>query len=179
MRGTPTGLRTPYPLGELLPAVFQDDELLMRFTAAIDDLLAPAITTLDCLPAYVDPALAPADFLPWLAGWVGTGLDETWSEARQREAIARAVELHRGRGTVDGLRRQLELASGGEVEIHDTGGVTWSLEPLDDTDPEPAQLTVVVRGGSLSEDALHAVVDAAKPASAVHQVRVVDATSPA
>ncbi|MGC4941080.1 phage tail protein I [Kribbella sp. DT2] len=178
MRGTPGGLGTPYPLGLLLPAVFQDDELLMRFLAAVDEVIAPAIASLDCLPAYVDPALAPPDFLGWLAGWVGTELDETWSVELQRATIARAVELHRGRGTVAGLRRQLELATGGEVEITDTGGVGWSLEPVDDhSGSTPARLTVVVRDSAVSAAVVEAVVEAVKPAHVVHEVRVTGALS--
>ena len=174
MRGTPTGLGTAYPLGALLPAVFQEDELLMRFTAAIDELLAPAISSLDCLSAYVDPALAPPDYLGWLAGWVGIELDETWQVEQQREAVGQAVGLHRHRGTVAGLREQLELASGGEVEVVDSGGVSWSLEPVDEpSGAVVAEVTVVVRGSQLSQSAIEQLVDAAKPAYVVHRVQVV------
>ncbi|MEV8374607.1 phage tail protein I [Kribbella sp. NPDC056861] len=180
MRGTPGGLGTPYPLGSLLPGVFQEDEFLIRFTAAIDELIAPAIATLDCLAAYVDPALAPPDYLGWLAGWVGTELDETWSVEQQRAAIAQAVELHRGRGTIGGLSRQLELATGGEVEVTDTGGVRWSLEPVDDhTGHPPARLTVVIRGTDVSAAAVDDLVNAAKPAHVPHEVRVEPLNTPA
>jgi len=134
MRGTTPDLGTAYPLGALLPALLQEDPLLMRFTEAIDEVLAPAISALDCLAAYVDPALAPPDYLGWLAGWVGIDLDETWPVELQRAEIARAVTLHRGRGTVDGLRQQLELVTGGQVEVVDTGGISWSVEPVDEGD---------------------------------------------
>jgi phage tail-like protein len=174
MRGTPSGFGTAYPLAALLPAVFQEDDLLMRFTAAIDELLAPAISSLDCLAAYVDPALAPPDYLGWLAAWVGIELDETWPVERQREAVAQAVGLHRHRGTLAGLRDQVELASGGEVEISESGGVTWSLEPTGrQTVEAPAEITVTVRGSSLSRTTLEAIVDAAKPAHVVHEVRLI------
>jgi phage tail-like protein len=174
MRGTTPGLRTPYPLGSLLPAVFQEDPLIMRFTAAIDDLLAPSISVLDCLAAYVDPALAPPDYLGWLAGWVGIDLDETWPVEQQRAEIARAVSLHRGRGTVAGLRQQLELVTGGEVEIHDSGRTSWSVEPVDEVagSDSTAKVTIVVHDSRVGPAAVDAAVDAAKPAHVIHEVRI-------
>lgn len=173
MRGTTTALGTPYPLGTLLPAVFQEDDLLMRFTAAIDLLLAPAISTLDCLTAYVDPALAPPDYLGWLAGWVGIELEETWPVEQQRSTIAEAVALHRGRGTVGGLRRQLELLTGGEVEVLDSGGVSWSVKPVDESaDEAPATVHIIAKGTEIDLVSLEAAVDAAKPAHVAHEVRI-------
>jgi phage tail-like protein len=177
MRGTTGELAMPYPLGLMLPAVLQEDELLMRFTEAADGVLAPAVSTLDCLTAYVDPALAPADFLGWLAGWVGIELDETWPVERARAAVARAVGLHRARGTVDGLRGYLELITGGEVEVSDTGGVTWSVTPVDDFGPAvPARVQVIARSNRIGLAALDAAVDAAKPAHVGHDVRLSDGT---
>lgn len=173
MRGATSDLESPHPLATFLPAVLQEDALLMQFTAAADLLLAPAISSLDCLAAYVDPALAPPDFVVWLAGWVGAELDETWPVDLQRTVVARAVELHRGRGTLDGLRRQLTLIAGGDVEVTDNGGVTWSIEPVDDPGPQvPPRLTVIARSNSVGLASLSAAVDAAKPAHVAHEVRI-------
>lgn len=173
MRGTTTDLGTPYPLGTFLPSVLQEDDLLMRFTAAVDLLLAPAISALDCIAAYVDPALTPPDYLGWLAGWVGAELDETWPVDLQRAVIARAVNLHRGRGTLEGLRQQLALIVDGEIEVSDTGGVTWSTEPLDDPGAEsPPRLKVVAWSNTADAAAVSAAVDAAKPAHVAHEVRI-------
>lgn len=173
MRGTTTDLETPYPLASFLPAVLQEDALLMRFTAAVDLLLAPAISALDCIAAYVDPALTPPDYLGWLAGWVGAELDETWPVELQRTVIGSAVELHRGRGTLEGLRQQLALIVNGAVEVTDTGGVSWSTEPVDDPGPQvPPRVTVVAWSNTIGRAALSAAVDAAKPAHVAHEVRV-------
>ncbi|MGW2847530.1 hypothetical protein ACWC5G_21895, partial [Streptomyces sp. NPDC001274] len=65
-RAAVPGLPSRYPIGGLLPALYADDDLAQRFTAGLDTVLAPVLSTLDNLPAYFDPALAPADFLPWL-----------------------------------------------------------------------------------------------------------------
>ncbi|MCW2594891.1 MAG: repeat domain protein, partial [Jatrophihabitans sp.] len=130
MRGTIHGLTTPTPLGPMLPAVYQEDEFTMRFVGGLDDVLAPILTTLDCLIDYFDPALTPTDFLDWLATWVGIELDESWAIERRRAAVATAVEMYRMRGTISGLRANLEVLSGGTVEITDSGGVAWSSRPM-------------------------------------------------
>ncbi|MGW2874684.1 hypothetical protein ACWDCZ_41715, partial [Kitasatospora sp. NPDC001225] len=66
-RAAVPGLPSPHPIGELLPALFAEDDFAQRFTAGLDTVLAPVFATLDNLPAYFQPGLAPADFLDWLA----------------------------------------------------------------------------------------------------------------
>ncbi|MEU3573930.1 SDR family oxidoreductase, partial [Kitasatospora sp. NPDC036755] len=66
-RAAVPGLPSPYPIGRLLPAMYADDDFAQRFTAGLDTVLAPVFATLDNLPAYFQPGLAPADFLDWLA----------------------------------------------------------------------------------------------------------------
>src|SRR5918998_3584146 len=88
MRGSVPGLLTPYPLGAMLPAYLQEDQFAMRWVAGFDDSLAPVVSVLDCIEAYVDPWVAPADFTAWLALWVGAMQDETWPDSRRRQAVA-------------------------------------------------------------------------------------------
>lgn len=178
MRGGLEGLGTPYPIGAMLPAVFQEDPVAMSWTGALDEVLAPAISTLDCLAAYVDPTLAPPDFVPWLAGWLGTVLDENWPLARQREAVAECVRLFRGRGTVDGLRAMVQLATGGEVEITESGGIRWSTTPNSPL-PGRAQTHLAVRvtvakGTPVDVTALEELLVAEKPAHVPHSLEVVE-----
>jgi phage tail-like protein len=178
-RGTVPGLATPYRLADFLPAVYQeDDPFVVRFTSGLDEVLAPILATLDCLDAYVDPSVAPEDFLEWLAGWVGAILDENAPLPLRRAAVARAAELHRGRGTVAGLRTSLELLTGGEVRVADSGGVSWSRHPGGETPGDPAprvSISVVVPAGTtVSAGAVQAVVAAAKPAHVEHNVEVVN-----
>ena len=137
MRGLIEGLETPFPLLATLPAIYQEDPFTARLSVAFDDVLASVILTLDNLDAYVDPALAPRDFVEWLAGWVGFPIGETWPEDRSRELVARAVDLYRWRGTVKGLRDLLTVYMGIEPEIIETGGVSWSTASGGDQ-PSPA-----------------------------------------
>ncbi len=177
MRGLVPGARTPQPLLDLLPAVLQEDPVVERLTAALDEVLAPAFASLDCLPAYLDPLLAPEDFLALLAGWVGAPLDDAWPERRRRDAVAHAVALHRCRGTARGLQWQLDLMTGGLAEVVDSGGVRWSRTPTGaDAATGPAELVVRLRGAGLPAATLAATRDLvawAKPAHVPHRVEVV------
>lgn len=176
MRAAVPGLGTPYPLGTLMPAVYQEDQATMRWTAGLDDVLAPVISTLDCLGAYIDPMLAPDDFVQWLAGWLGAVLDENWPPERQRAAVARAVALYRQSGTVAGLRGLLELITDCTVEVTDSGGVVWSQAP-NTPPPGSEHASVQVRvlaaaGCPVDAAAIDEFVAAAKPAHIAHRVEV-------
>jgi len=183
MRGTVNGLSSPHPLGELMPAVFQDDAFTMRWTAALDEVLAPVMASLDCIEAYVDPLLAPEDFLVWLAGWSGIVLDENWPLPRQRVVVAATAELYRTRGTPAGLRRHIELVTGGQVEIAESGGVTWSTTPTPADASAPAgsadgqgswvSVRVTVPDpDEINVRALDSLIGAIKPAHVIHGLEV-------
>ncbi len=144
-RGDLAGLTSPHPLGALLPAVYLDDSLAQRFTEGLDEVLAPVFLTLDNLAAYFDPRLAPADFLSWVARWVGVELDETWPEARRRAVVAAAVVAHRRRGTRLGLAEHVRLVTGADVEVTESGGAAWSATPgAAAPGTEPARVSVRV-----------------------------------
>ena len=177
MRGTINGLESPVPLGPTMPAIYQEDDFSMRFLAGFDDVLAPILLTLDCLIDYFDPALTPTDFLEWLAGWVGMEIDESWATERRRAAVATAVEMYRMRGTISGLRANLEVLSGGQVEITDSGGVTWSTSPMGELpgqdSPRLAVRVTVPGADERTTKAIDSIVTTAKPAHVVHRVEVV------
>ncbi len=62
---------------------------------------------------------------------------------RRREAVVRAVELHRWRGTRRGLVEALRLALGVHAEVSGDGGAVWSSTPGADLPPEPAAEVLV------------------------------------
>jgi phage tail-like protein len=176
MRGLVPGLPSPSPLLDMLPSIYQEDPFTERFVGGFDDVLAPVLSTVDCLVDYLDPLLAPEDFLAWLSGWVGIDLDEGWPLERRRAVVASAVEMYRMRGTVAGLRAHLEVLTGGEVDIADSGGVAWSLDPAADL-PGQAHPRVAVRvrvsdPARVPSDLVEDAVAAGKPAHVVHRVEV-------
>lgn len=179
MRGAVPGLASAFPILETLPALYQDDDLARRLTAALDGVLAPAISTIDNLGAYLDPALTPDDFLEWLGGWVAALLDETWPMERRRAFVARAVDLHRRRGTLGGLADHVRVFTGGEVEIREGGGAAWSATSGGALPGSPARSlhvrVTVPHAGDVDAARLDALVGAAKPAHLGHTVEVVAA----
>lgn len=167
-RGSLPGLGSAHPIGDQLPAVFADDDFILRFVSGLDVVLAPVFAVLDSLEAYFTPSLTPEDFLDWLTDWVGTELDGTEPLATRRHAVASAVDLHRVRGTRRGLAAAVELAFGVRPEIAESGGATWSARPLGafPGTPRPA-LHVTLRvhdPASVDTHRLRAVVAAARPA---------------
>lgn len=168
MRTGIRGLPTPHPIADRLPAVYLDDRFTPRFTAALDEVLAPVFAILDGLPGYLDPRLAPPDFLDWLAGWVALEIDESWTPRQRRELVANAVELHRWRGTRRGLAAHVRLLTGGEVEIADSGGCSSSGRPGGPLPGDsPARAVVRVRvpdPESVDRQRLRATVAASVPA---------------
>lgn len=149
-----------------LPAVFQEDRpadaasgqlgpnFLARFLLGFEHILLgvgdPDALGLDEIIAgihrYIDPGAAtssdeatPAEFLPWLAGWLALLLREDLDsqpaqrELRQRALIANASELYRRRGTKRGVIEFVqhyttvapvidELGTPMQVGVHSTVG---------------------------------------------------------
>ncbi|MFF3092029.1 phage tail protein [Streptomyces cyaneofuscatus] len=127
-QGVP-GLPTPHPLIDQLPAVYLEQDFLRRFLAALDDVLAPVLLSIDNLPAHLDPRSAPDDFLDWLAHWVAVEPHEDSPPEVRRAAVRGAVTRHARRGTVGGLAEALRLETGTEPEIVESGGTAWSVRP--------------------------------------------------
>jgi phage tail-like protein len=176
MRAGISGLQSPFPLGESLPGIYQDDGFVQDLCAGLDEVLAPLVATLDCLPAYLDPETTPLDVLEWLAGWVGVVLDDVAPE-RRRVVVRRAAELHRWRGTPHGVRAMVSAWCGIEPELVESGASGWAAEsgvPLPG-DPVPS-LVVRLRvpdPAAFDLRRLDALVAATKPAHVPHRVEVV------
>lgn len=177
------GLLVRTRIGEMLPAMFHDDDMAQRWCDGLDEVIAPVPSTLDNLWAYLDPALAPLDFVEWLAGWVGLELDQTWDEQRRRELVARAHRLYDFRGTAGGLADLIELYTGVRPEIVDGGGVVWSPTP-DAEMPGSADAELIVRldasgAEGIDEGRLENMVEMNKPAHVVHRIEIIGGDRPA
>src|SRR2546421_4047860 len=176
-RGLVRTLVSPHPLGQTLPALYQEDDFTQRFVSAFDAALAPIFAAPDNFPAYLDPWLAPEDFLEWLGSWFGIVLDESWSPARRRALVSRAFEFYRMRGTASGLKEQVEVLTGGAVDLHETGGGSSSTT-AGAALPGSPNFSLLVRG-TLDDPATinltrpDAPVMAAKPAPVTPKMEIV------
>jgi phage tail-like protein len=177
MRGVLPGLPSPVPLLHRLPGVLQEDMFLQRFLPAFDAGVAPVVATLDSLHAYVDPELAPEDFLDWLAGWVGVELDDAWSPEQRRSVVGAAALVHRQAGTADGVRAALALALDADVSLTESGGCSWSSDPGGEVPGRPDALvhvTVAVDDpDSVDVRRVEALLRSVKPAHVRHEFDVV------
>ncbi len=172
------GLATAHPLLLTMPALYHDDSLARRLLAALDEVLAPVMGTLDSMPAYLDPRLAPEDFVDWLATWVGLVQAVDVPLPRRRELIAHAAELLRWQGTARGLREAVALLTGCDAKVEESGGgVSWSRTAGGSAGNEQVAVLVRVRpvpGGPVPTEAgVRAVVDVMRPAHIPVHVEIV------
>jgi len=124
-----SSIHIEYPrisLRRWLPAIFgaipRHADFTDRFLGIFDAMFRSLEANLDNFPRYLDPGGAPAerdaDWLAWLAGWLGIELDRTWPEPRRREWLRQASVLYHRRGTPEGLRRHLLILLGWHNEPH-------------------------------------------------------------
>jgi phage tail-like protein len=122
---------------DFLPAAYGREaaarDRLERLLALDGSALEELERAIADLPRLFDPAAVPAgEFPSWLA-WLSTWLDFTlldrWSEADARALLASAFELYGWRGTIEGLRRYLEIYAGVTARITEPAATTalWSL----------------------------------------------------
>ncbi len=181
MRAMVTGLPTPYPLIDRLPAVYQEQDFLRRFLSALDEVLAPVLLTIDNLPAHLRTGTAPSDFLTWLGGWIAADTDGQHSETRARDMVAAAVEQHQRRGTRAGLATAIRTATGVEPEIIENGASASSTTPgaalPGSAHPRVTVRLRVPRPEEFDRVRLERLVAAEVPAHVVHRVEILPADS--
>ncbi len=145
MRGSADDVVSSMPIEDGLPALLRADDFCQRFVGGLDDVLAPVLLTIDNLDAYVDPDVAPMDFVEWLASWFGLQLDPEWDQRRARRTVAALAAINRNRGTLSALRDLAAVLGDGDIEVEDGGGVWTTLDP-DDSLPGARSSEVLVRG---------------------------------
>jgi phage tail-like protein len=167
MRGLIEGQPASTPIESVLPAMLADDPFAQRLCAALDEVLAPMTSVLDNLDAYLDPRTAPADFLRWLAEWVGVDAAASLDESTLRQRVLQAPRTHGARGTARAYAADVAVAIGVPVAcvvVEDTGGVAWSRVP-GGTAPGRAVDDLVVRvRAALPPSVVRAAAAAAAPA---------------
>lgn len=120
-RATPLlrAVRAYYPrfsyLERYLPAIYRQDKasgsFLDRFLANPEGLFTALEDRIAAAHLLFDPAATPAEYLDWLAGWLGLAVEESWEPFRKRLLLRHAMTLFRQKGTVPGMLRAVRLAT--------------------------------------------------------------------
>ena len=156
--------------------MLQEDPFAGSLCASFDELLAPVLLTLDTFANYLDPATTPEDMIPWLAQWLGLGVDLNVEQARQRHELQIAGVLNATRGTRASIATELENALGISVDVSESGGARWSPSPGGPLPGEPQEmLSIIVHpaaGQEVDMDRLDALIRSVKPAHVRHRVAV-------
>ena len=173
------GTRTPdaasareYLRGSL-PAVYRDspagtdrDPFVLRFLQALEEVLDPAVATIDQLAAHLDMSLAPPEVVRLVGEWLGIDLDPGLRPVVHRRLVRRATEITRTRGTLFGMGMVLELSCPEHVfEVSDSGGVTVSTTSQGSRPAGPRFVTVVCPSSLHARDVgvVRRVVEEVKP----------------
>lgn len=117
-------LRASFPrpsLLEHLPAYWKSDpegaDGTERALALFEGWTTTMDQRIDVLRHLLDPSLAPADALPWLASFLALSFDDRIGERVRRTLLAAIAGLYRERGTVPGLTRLLSILAEAPVRI--------------------------------------------------------------
>jgi phage tail-like protein len=160
-----------------LPGLYHDDGVAVALCAGLDEVLASALVSLDNFASYLDLRTTPEDMIPWLASWVGLTIESGIAPERQRELLRAASETQGWAGTARGMELAVEALFGMPTEVIESGAAAYSMRAGDALPGEPLS-AVVVRVTATDPSAvdlvrLEAVVDALKPAHAMHRIQVV------
>jgi phage tail-like protein len=116
--------RSPQWLLNQLPVGMLDGDFFVRFVSIFQEVGATLLEDADNIEYLSDVSVAPDAMVRWLGSWIGTEtIDPSLDDQVQRRIVAGAATTLTWRGTVHGLKRFLELTSGGPAEVEDGGGV--------------------------------------------------------
>jgi phage tail-like protein len=116
-------------LARHLPEIFHKEaerklSPLWALLLLIEDNFASISKIINEIDKYFDIWRAPAgvtsdepDFVTWLGTWVALIPEQHWTVQKKRYALSIAADLHKYRGTINGLRSMLALFFEIEVEI--------------------------------------------------------------
>lgn len=101
---------------ELLPRVYQRDPapalFLEQFLALFERIFTRVEDRYERFSRELNLDAAPRPILDWLACLIDVTFDPSWATDRRRALVREAVQLYRRRGTLQGLRRYLEIYTG-------------------------------------------------------------------
>jgi phage tail P2-like protein len=99
----------------ILPSNATELERRLERVTAFPDL------PIEALASMLDPKRIDAKLLPWLAFRLSTDIwSDDWSEEKKRSVLAQQFDLHRLKGTKEGIARMLEIV---DAHLLQVGGI--------------------------------------------------------
>lgn len=179
-RGHVDNLETPFPLIQSVPPMLAQDTFVQRMMPAFDEVLAPIISTLDCLDSYFDPELTPEDFLRYLSSWVNSHTEDELSVPGLRHSVATAVAMSAWRGTTSSLHTRFFPYDLEDIVLEEGGGVTVSTiatDPETWPDAAPMVATVTITPSKDNPNSMDNIIQLIKDYAPAHlQITVVVAS---
>lgn len=118
-------------LNQYLPALYRESlfgpdadesgtsspaDFLERFLDNFEGILTPLEDRIAQADLLTDARTVPAESLDWLGSWVGVAFDPGYPAARRRRLLQASPQLHRQRGTLNGLKHALDISTDGGVQ---------------------------------------------------------------
>ncbi|MDT4956094.1 MAG: hypothetical protein QOJ02_4232 [Acidobacteriota bacterium] len=91
-------------------------DFLERFLNNFEGVLTALEDRISNSYLLTHPRTTTEDALEWLGSWIGITFEPTFPVARRREFIAKAPQIYRRHGTLDGLKLALNVATAGAVD---------------------------------------------------------------
>ena len=90
-------------------------DFLERFLGIFESVFTPLEDRIANAYLLTDARTVPEESLTWLASWIGLTLDPLLPVERQRRMVANGYQLAIEHGTLAGIMRALDIATGGSV----------------------------------------------------------------
>ncbi len=188
-----------------LPQVYsrRDDDdptgalFLERLLALPESRLTAIEARYEEVARQLNPEASTPEWLRFLAAWYGLVFDPSWPLARRRELVINAHELFAKRGTLEGIRRYLEIYLGTSPSIVE--GFQWRAAPptvlggervlgqsalggtlVHERSGLPHHFSIWVFGdnetgcGETTANAARAIIESSKPAHTTYDLHVID-----
>jgi len=108
---------------DLLPPVYREnpdtEDFTERFLSLFDATISDLDAAIERYPALLDPDGVPTEVLPWLGTFVDVAFDQSWTVQRRRMILRAVPELYKMRGTVEGLKKAIQLVFGVDPAIQE------------------------------------------------------------
>ena len=162
---------TRVAFADQLPACLAEDPFLRRFLQIFDAVANSVEMQVAGMEHIVDVSVAPDRMIRWLGGWLDIDdIDPSVPIERQRRWVKEMGRLLWWRGTKEGVEGILQLATGEDVAVIDTGGVYRQFQA---PEVQPRHVRVLINAvGWTTEEHILTLLREELPAEVTFELRI-------